>query len=259
MRALFWLSASIAGSKIGKESARSAMPSGERIPQTVCSRARAAARKSACMGVIMLWIAALAAGISTANSSYSVFGALFVHALGVEAMDIKVTGSDKADWTPQSETETIWEQATSSPYVVDIPKPERMLIQGTTLWSSVAVKNVSPTVSVSIRVSIRDIYDTSVSTSPNSSVPNRAARATPNLFPVSRFSLRCEGVPLISEVSGADIQQLSDIAIPGILQAGAFSLCQVGVTLDDVAFDDDFAMTADSRVIPQLFFEGEQQ
>ncbi|MFT9009064.1 MAG: hypothetical protein ABF489_04715 [Bifidobacterium sp.] len=226
---------------------------------TLFLRARSKRGMGILLFVLSLWVATLGIGISTASSTYSLFGELVVNALGVQSMDIQVTGSDEEDWSPEEAAESVWEQATERPYVVDFPKSGRLLTQGTTLWSNVAVKNASEDVAVSVQVTLRDDYASSTDEIAGSSEQENASPAPLNLFTVSRFSLICDGVTLASSVVGTDTAGLSNLVLPRVLAAGEIALCRIGVSLDDAAFDEGLAMTTESRVVPQLLFEGEQR
>ncbi|MFT8358980.1 hypothetical protein [Bifidobacterium aquikefiri] len=209
--------------------------------------------------ICALWLASITFGISTASSTYSVFGEVFVHALGVESMDIKVIGSDEDQWTPDQEADSAWVQATDEPLIVEIDEPKRLLTKGVTLWSFVAVRNVSPKVGVKLRVTIRDGYDESWD-----SVLERSGRGSLedidlNLFNMSHFTLVCNEKTIITDAQGTDVDLLSRVDMPRVLPAGEYSLCTVGVRLNDAAFEPGFVMIRESRVVPQIFFEGEQQ
>jgi hypothetical protein len=194
--------------------------------------------------VALLWSLAVLAGISTANSSYRVSGDVIINALGLDSFDIMVSGSSQADWVPEPNSNSHWEQGTDHPYIVNIPSPSKLLVPGTTLWSSVVVRNASAVASGNVHVSLQDAYQ---------------GDASLNLFALTQFSLICDDIALFTDVPGDDSSRMSDVAIKRVLESGDMALCRVGVALGAQALDQEYVMHRQARVVPQLLFEGVQR
>ncbi|MCI1635380.1 hypothetical protein [Bifidobacterium sp.] len=194
--------------------------------------------------IVVLWALAGVAGVSIANSTYRVFGDVIITALGLDSFDIMVSGSSDVNWNPDSSAVSDWEQGTAEPYIVDVPEASALLIPGTTIWNSVLVKNTSQSASGSLKVSIRDAY---------------RADSSVNLFTHTTFSLECDGVTLLDQVPGSDLESMTGLSITRVLNVEDVMLCHVGVALRPEVFSDNSVTQRRARVIPQLLFEGVQR
>jgi hypothetical protein len=194
--------------------------------------------------IVILWALAGIAGVSIANSTYRVFGDVIITALGLDSFDIMVSGSSDVNWNLDSSAVNDWEQGTAEPYIVDVPEASALLIPGTTIWNSVLVKNTSLSASGSLKVSIRDAY---------------RADSSVNLFTHTTFSLECDGVTLLDQVPGSDLESMTGLSIARVLNVEDVILCHVGVALRPEVFSDISVTQRRARVIPQLLFEGVQR
>lgn len=196
------------------------------------------------MLVVLLWIFACFAGISTSNLNYRVFGDVVIDALGSESFDIMVSGSSDAGWSPDVNGTVVWDHGRDAPYVIDVPESAVLLISGTAVWSSVAVRNASLASSAGIHVTLMDAY-----------------RSDPalNLFAQSQFTLECDGVILFADIPGDEAWRMTAKSIGRVLSPDDVVLCHVGVALRSEVLDEGFIMPRNARVIPQLLFEGVQR
>ncbi|MFT9111083.1 MAG: hypothetical protein ABF453_01980 [Bifidobacterium psychraerophilum] len=194
--------------------------------------------------LVLLWLFAGVVAISTANSNYRVFGDVVINALGSGSFDIMVSGSSDPEWSPDVSGTVSWEQGKDAPYVIDVPESPELLIPGTVVWTSVAVKNVSFASSAGIQVTLMD-----------------AQRSDPrlNLFEQSQFTLECDGAVLFSDVPGDEAWRMAKKGIGRILAPDDAALCHVGVSLRREILDKGYAIPRNARVIPQLLFEGVQR